>query len=94
MAKIKDWNLDHDGQSTGTMTLNSFALLVADATFTKNMERDIEEYLIREERAQMEKASEVVVTKKIKVVSRSRRNEEQDNWAYDMAIDNRLTLAI
>lgn len=93
MAKIKDWSLDHPGQSTGTMTQNSFKSLVADATFTKNMERDVEEYLIRQERAQMEKASEVVVSKKIKVVS-SRRSEEQDNWAYDMAVDNRLTLAI
>ena len=92
MAKIKDWSLDHDGQSTGTMTQNSFESLVADATFTKNMERDVDEYLIRQERAQAQKASKVV-TKKIKVVS-SRRNEEQDNWAYDMAVDNRLTLAI
>lgn len=94
MAKIKDWSTNHPGQSTGTMTQNSFKSLVADATFTKNMERDVEEYLIREERAQMEKASEVVVSKKIKVVSRSRRNEEQDNWAYDMMVDNRMTLAI
>ena len=91
--KIKDWSLDHDGQSTGTMTQNSLQAYLVDVAFTKNMERDIEEYLIREERAQAQKASEVVVTKKIKVVS-SRRNEEQDNWAYDMAIDNRLTLAI
>lgn len=93
MAKIKDWSLDHDGQSIGTMTQNSFKSLVADATFTKNMERDVDEYLIREERAQAQKASEVIVSKKIKVVS-SRRTEEQDNWAYDMAVDNRLTLAI
>ena len=91
MAKIKDWSLDHPGQSTGTMTPNSLQAYLANVAFTKNMHRDIEEYLIRQEREKITQKASKVVTRKIVV---SRADQNRSDWAYDEMIDNRLTVAL
>ena len=79
------------GQNTCTMYVGSKAHTTSLMDVQKNMERDIEKYLLAQEVAEI--GQNQTPKRKVPVVSKSRLQNAID-WAYDEMVDNRITLKI